>query len=102
MPRVFAMYRLKRGVSAEAFVQWSKTVDQVVMKRQPPVHRFDVYRITESIRGESPYDFVEEIEISDWPSWLAMIENDEVRGLAAAFEQLADAPNMVMVGGERF
>jgi len=102
LTRVFALYSVREGASAEEFMSWSRTVDQVVMRRQPGVHRFEVYRVTASFRGKAPYDFVEDVEVKDWSSWLALANNEELKAqLGPEFERLIDAPNMVMICAER-
>ncbi len=101
MPKVFAFYSLKPGVSREQFEEWSREVDQKVMIQQPGVTRFEVYRVEGAMAGAASFDFVEDIDVDDLDEWRSMTEREEVQPLIAPFEEMVEADQMVMVFGDK-
>ncbi len=101
MPKVFAFYSLKPGVSKEDFEEWSRDVDQKTMIQQPGVRRFEVYRVNGAIAGDASFDFVEDIDVDDLDEWRSMTEREEVQPLIAPFEEMVQADQMVMVFADK-
>ena len=81
--RVFFLNRLREGADAEEYEAWIRRVDYPIARAQGAITSYTVTRIagTLSGEGESPYDYLEVIEITDLDAYRA-------RGALPEFEQL--------------
>jgi len=101
MKKVFAMYRLKPGVSIEEYKKWSVEVDQKITPFQPGVHRFEAYEIQGAEKGESPYMIVEDIDVDSWEDWQKVIKSDEMKEVMQAWPEYGDESTAVVIYGEK-
>ena len=81
--RVFFLNKLRDGVDPQEYEDWIQRVDYPVARAQSAITAYTVTRIegTLSGEGESPYDYLEVIEITDLESYRAL-------GTLPEFEQL--------------
>ncbi|MBB5956972.1 hypothetical protein FHS29_003565 [Saccharothrix tamanrassetensis] len=98
--KVYCLYKLKPGVSADEYVEWSKTVDQAITSRQDCVHRFRVFELAGSRAGASPWDVVEDIEVESWDAWQACLATPEMAEVVEGFRRMADRDSAVTVFGD--
>lgn len=101
MQKVYCMYKLKPGVTAEEYIEWSQTVDQAITRQQPCVHRFRVFQLAGSRGGPPPWDVVEDIEVESWAAWEECLATPAMADVVAGFRAMADRESAITVfGGE--
>ena len=98
--RVFFLNRLREGVDADEYEAWIRRVDYPIARAQGAITGYTVARIegTLGAEGESPYDYLEVIEIIDLDAYRAL-------GALPEFEQLLQewskfVADAVMIHGE--
>lgn len=81
--RVFFLNRLHDGVDPADYEDWIRRVDYPVARAQDAIRSYTVTRITGTLsgQGESPYHYLEVVEITDLDAYRAL-------GSLAAFEKL--------------
>jgi len=98
--RVFFLNRLREGVDADEYESWIRRVDYPVARAQGAITSYTVTRIEGTLAGsgESPYDYLEVIEITDLESYRALGSLPEFEQLLKDWSQyVAEA---VMIHGE--
>ena len=98
--RVFFLNRLRDGADPEEYEAWIRRVDYPVARAQGAIASYTVTRIdgTLSGEGESPYDYLEVIEITDLDAYRALGDLSEFQQLLREWSgYVADA---VMIHGE--
>ena len=98
--RVFFLHRLREGVDADEYESWIRRVDYPVARAQGAITSYTVTRIEGTLAGsgESPYDYLEVIEITDLESYRALGSLPEFEQLLKDWSQyVAEA---VMIHGE--
>ena len=98
--RVFFLNRLRDGADRQEYEDWIRRVDYPVARAQGAITSYTVTRIegTLSGEGESPYDYLEVIEISDLAAYRALGSLPEFEQLLQEWSQyVAEA---VMIHGE--
>jgi hypothetical protein len=98
--RVFFLNRLRDGVDADEYEAWIRRVDYPVARAQGAITSYTVTRIEGTLggEGESPYDYLEVIEITDLDGYRALGALPEFEQLLQEWSQfVAEA---VMIHGE--
>jgi REDY-like protein HapK len=98
--RVFFLSKLREGVDRDEYEDWIRRVDYPVARAQGAIASYTVTRIegTLSGEGESPYDYLEVIEITDLEAYRALGSLPEFEQLLREWSQyVAEA---VMIHGE--
>ena len=98
--RVFFLNRLHEGADPAGYEAWIRRVDYPVARAQEAITSYTVTRIegTLSGEGESPYDYLEVIEISDLEAYRALGDKPEFQQLLREWSEfVAEA---VMIRGE--
>jgi len=98
--RVFFLNRLREGVDAGEYEAWIRRVDYPIARAQGAITSYTVTRIEDTLsgEGESPYDYLEVIEITDLEAYRALGSLPEFEQLLQEWSQfVAEA---VMVHGE--
>ena len=98
--RVFFLNRLREGVDADEYESWIRRVDYPIARAQGAITSYTVTRIEGTLAGsgESPYDYLEVIEITDLESYRALGSLPEFEQLLKDWSQyVAEA---VMIHGE--
>lgn len=83
--KCFVAFRLKPGVTREAYEQWFREVNVPAIRRTTTVTGYRVWRVVGAMDGESPFDVVEEMEITDREGFEG--ELDSVPEVAAMLTQ---------------
>ncbi|ALG10629.1 hypothetical protein [Kibdelosporangium phytohabitans] len=99
MQKVYCLYKLKPGVTAEQYIEWSKGVDQAITRQQPCVHQFRVYRFEGRRGGEAPWDVIEDIDVDSWEAWEKCLTTPEMADVVKGFREMADRESAVTVFG---
>jgi len=98
--RVFFLNRLRDSVDPQEYEDWIRRVDYPIVRAQGAIESYTVTRIegTLSGEGESPYDYLEVIEITDLESYRALGALSEFRQLLQEWSHyVAEA---VMIHGD--
>jgi hypothetical protein len=98
--RVFFLNKLRDGVDPQEYEDWIRRVDYPVARAQGAITAYTVTRIEGTLGegGESPYDYLEVIEITDLESYRALGSLPEFENLLREWSQyVAEA---VMIHGE--
>ena len=98
--RVFFLNRLHEGADPDEYEAWIRRVDYPVARAQGAITSYTVTRIEGLLSGvrESPYDYLEVIEITDLEEYRALGELPEFQQLLQELSQyVADA---VMIHGD--
>jgi hypothetical protein len=98
--RVFFLNRLRESADRTEYEAWIRRVDYPVARAQDAIRSYTVTRIDGTLtgEGESPYDYLEVIEISDLDAYRALGDLPEFRQLLEEWSgYVADA---VLVHGE--
>src|SRR4029079_19060653 len=98
--RVFFLNRLRESADRAEYEAWIRRVDYPVARAQDAIRSYTVARIDGTLtgEGESPYDYLEVIEISDLDAYRALGDLPEFRQLLEEWSgYVADA---VLVHGE--
>ena len=98
--RVFFLNRLREGAEPAEYEAWIRRVDYPVARAQGAITSYTVTRIEGMLSGEgdSPYDYLEVIEVTDLESYRALGELPEFQQLLQEWSQyVAEA---VMIHGE--
>lgn len=96
--RIIVLFNLKPGVDAATYEAWAKATDIPGVRGLPSVTDFQVYRATGVLGGEgqSPYAYLEVIDITDMAQFGADASNEAVQKVVAQFQQFADNPTFVL------
>ena len=98
--RVFFLNRLHEHADHEEYEAWIRRVDYPIARAQDVISSYTVTRIdgTLSGEGESPYDYLEVIEITDLEAYRALGQKPEFEQLLREWSEfVAEA---VMVRGQ--
>jgi hypothetical protein len=98
--RVFFLNRLRDGADPDEYEAWIRRVDYPVARAQGAIASYTVTRIEGTLSGEgdSPYDYLEVIDITDLEAYRALGALPEFQQLLQEWSQfVADA---VMIHGD--
>jgi hypothetical protein len=101
MQKVFVMYKLKPGVSIEAYRKWSVALDQKVTPFQPGVHRFEVYEIEGAEKGKPEYQIVEDIDVESWEAWQKVVASEAMREVVKTWGDYGDEATLRVIYGKK-
>jgi len=101
MKKVFAMYKLKPGVSLEEYWKWSVDLDQKTTPFQPGVYRFEVYAIEGAEKGESPYQIVEDIEVESFEQWQKVVSSEAMKKVVETWSNYGDESSLKVLYGKK-
>jgi len=99
--KVFVMYNLKPGVPLEAYMDWSRTRDQVVTPFQSGVIRFEVYAVRGAEQGDPPYRIVEDVDVDSWAAWQEALKGPGMAPIVAEWERYGDPSSLVMIYADK-
>jgi hypothetical protein len=92
--RVFVFTKLKAGVSPADYEAWVRSGDYPIARAQEPILGYEVYRAAERLLAETPelpYDYVEVIDVTDVPSYLAAAGTEEMQQMLGEWaERIGD------------
>ena len=96
--RIVCLFKLKDGVSRDAYEEWARTRDIPGVKALGSVHDFTVHKAT-GIFGsdaEPPYDYIEVIDIDTMDGFVADVTTPEFQAAAAPFQEYAHNPVFIL------
>ena len=98
--RVFFLNRLHEGADPEEYEAWIRRVDYPVARAQGAITSYTVTRIDGTLRGEgeSPYDYLEVLEITDLDEYRALGSLPEFERLLQEWSQYVG--EAVLIHGE--
>jgi REDY-like protein HapK len=94
VPFAFFTYKLKPGVTADAYQQWIVSFDYPQVRQIPSIRSQQLFNIAGLVfgPGDAPADFAEVIEYSNWERY-----QDDLANHPAAQKIKAQLPNFVTV-----
>ncbi|MGI9331051.1 MAG: REDY-like protein HapK [Gammaproteobacteria bacterium] len=94
MTTLIVLFRLRAGVDTKAYEAWAKQTDLPVVRQLGSVSDFKLRRVMGLFGSDSsaPYDYVEMIDVTDMPGFVADVSSEEMKGVAAQFREFADNP----------
>lgn len=98
MTRMIVLFNLKPGVDPGAYEVWARDRDAVSVRALHSIDSFTVTRIDGAMGRESPFQYVELIEINDMSQFETDVATDNMTAVAAEFQEWADDP--VFIYGE--
>lgn len=81
MTTVFFLTKLKRRAKPAEYEKWVREYDYPVSRGLKIVMHYDVYRITGGLKRESPYDYIEVIQVNDIEKYKDGLNNREMKKL---------------------
>lgn len=96
--RIFTTYKLKPGVPAEKFAEWSRTVDQPVCIAKPVCQSMSVYIVDGGNQKDLPA-VVEVVEATSFEEWEAATSAPDHAEIMEQWNELADADSVLCVYG---
>ncbi|MEL7537338.1 MAG: REDY-like protein HapK [Pseudomonadota bacterium] len=95
--RVFVLFNLKPGVDRDAYERWARATDLPVVNALQSVDEFRVFKAGGLLgsEGESPYEYIETLDIGDMDTFGKELATEQMRQVAAEFNEFADAPVFV-------
>jgi hypothetical protein len=101
MERIYVTYRVR---SKEAYETWSRERDQVVLREQPEVLGFEIFMVedVESREdGGGAYDVIEEITVTSWEDFQAVLAREPLKQLGDEFGDVADPASVTTLRTRR-
>lgn len=97
MAHVVVLFNLKEGVDDAAYQQWARECDIPTVNGLASVNSFRIYAASGLLGGgESPFSYVEIIDVADLDGLMVDISSDVMKTIAAEFVQFADNPLFIM------
>lgn len=99
MTKIIILYKLKEGVTRQAFESWVRGVDYPTMRSLERVAGFETHRCEQLLIGEGDprYDYVEIFEISDMAGFTGTdMPGETVQDIMGQFLGFAEAPQFII------
>ena len=98
MAHVVVLFNLKPDADREAYEEWARSRDLPTVNGLPSVNSFRVFAASGLLGGgESPYSYVEVIDVADMEGLFADIGTDAMQAIAGEFGEFADNPTFIVV-----
>lgn len=63
--KCFVTFRLKPGLTAEQYEEWFRRENVPAVRKMASISSYRVWRAVDTMEGEAPFDFIEEMEFAD-------------------------------------
>ncbi len=63
--KCFVTFRLKPGLTAEQYEEWFRQENVPAVRKMTSISSYRVWRAVDTMEGEAPFDFIEEMEFAD-------------------------------------
>ena len=63
--KCFVTFRLKPGVTPEEYEDWFRRENVPAVRTMTSISTYRVWRAVDTMEGEAPFDFIEEMELAD-------------------------------------
>ncbi len=81
MSATFFLTKLKDDAKQKDYEKWVKESDYSIARKIDSIIFYRVYRITESLQNEVPYDYIEHIKITNSENYKKDLESEEAKKL---------------------
>ena len=90
--RILALFNLRDGTTPAAYEQWARTTDLPVVNALPSIERFEVFRVTGRLGGDTaiPYAYAEVIDVRDMAAFSQDVATPRMQAVASEFAAIAD------------
>ena len=90
--RIFALFNLKPGVSADDYHAWARDVDLPTVNGLGSVDGFEVFRSTGLLGSDAPppYAYIEVLDVNDMCRFGDDVSTAAMQEVATAFQGMAD------------
>ena len=100
MAQIILLYRLKPGVPAETFEQWTRTTDYPAMRGLARVASFTTYRVERNLLDPDAAPSVQYVELFDVPDLDGFVgedmPGDVVQRIMGELFERAEAPEFLV------
>ena len=98
MQTAIVVYNLKNGVRPEDYVEFSKKIDQPLIKSYNCVKEFDVHHV---IGLEKSWDFFEVLKVTSWEEFENTTQNQKHEDHVKEWERYADPDSLKIFYGNK-
>lgn len=94
MTTLIVLFNLKPGADPKAYEAWATNTDLPTVRGLRNCDGFELFR-TSGLLGKTdpaPYQYIEQIVISDMPAFREETQSDTMQAVAAQFREFADNP----------
>lgn len=94
MTTLIVLFNLKPDADPKAYEAWAASTDLPTVRGLENCDSFELFR-TSGLLGKSdpaPYQYIEQIVISDMPGFREETQTDTMKAVAAQFREFADSP----------
>lgn len=95
MTRMVVLFNLREGVNVEDYERWAREQDAVAVRGLPSIDDFRIIRIAGAMSGESPYQYVELVQINDMDQFAQDVAGEEMTRIAGEFQRWAENPTFI-------
>jgi hypothetical protein len=93
-------YRLRDGITAEEYREWSTNRDQPTLKGCDGINDFQVFEVGDP-DGKTGYQVMEYVDVEDWPTWQTVTTTGPMVPIGNDFQRLVDVDTVVTLRGEQ-
>ena len=91
MPTVFFLTKLKDGADRTAYEQWVQEYDYPTCRKHfKSITFYQAYKVNEISESDSPYDFIEHIDMTSVEEYQREMETPEVQELLRQWGEYID------------
>ncbi len=97
--RILVVFNLKKEVEPAAYEEWARTIDLPTVRNLDSIADFKVWETVGVLGSDAPapYQYVEMIKASDDEAFGADVASETMKRVAAEFQELADAPQFLIL-----
>lgn len=92
------LYKLKKGVSLEEYIDFSKNIDQPLVKSYKPVIDFAINYVA---GPEKIWDLFEVIKVESWEEWEEITKTEKMKKHDIEWKKYIDADSVKIIYGDR-
>lgn len=98
MQTAILVYKLKNGVKAEDYMEFSKQVDQPLIRSYNCVKEFSVHMV---LGPDKSWDFFEILKVTSWSEFEKTTQNQRHQDHAKEWERYADSGSLKIFYGNK-
>ena len=94
MATVFFLTKLRDGADLEAYEKWVEEYDYPTCRSKfKSITHYQTYKTSEISKSDSPYDFIEHIDMTSYEDYVREMETPEFQELLRQWAEFIDAEN---------
>lgn len=98
MATVFFLTKLKKGVDQRKYEKWVKEYDYpTCQKLFKSIKFYTAYKVNETSKKDSPYDFIEHIDMTSIEDYQREMETPEFQELLRQWGEYCDAESALVI-----